>query len=78
MSLYDESIGLAELHVLSHATGWAKRGNRLYRNFFCADTGHADMPHIESLCARGYMEKVRDETYRVTAGGIDALRRWRP
>jgi hypothetical protein len=67
-----------ERHVLEHATGWLSE-SPLYRNRFTAGARHADMPAIESLCARGLMllaasSDTGDSLYCVTIEGIRALR----
>lgn len=64
----DEEIG-----ILKHSLG-LDRSKKEYRNYFCAEPGHSDYPHIEQLVMAGMMEKedennVRQSTFVVTAYG---------
>lgn len=65
--------------IMRHSLGLT-RGTEMYRNYFCADDGHADMPIIEQCIVAGLMRashKInggRDTIYVVTESGIAALR----
>ena len=45
----------AEKHVLVHTLTGSSRAGTVYRNFFAAHPGHADMASIERLVAAGLM-----------------------
>lgn len=67
-----------ELDVLRHTLG-LKRGDVAYRNHFCADVGHEDMPALESLVSKGLMRKRADPiaagfVFYATAQGIEFAR----
>jgi hypothetical protein len=67
-----------EVGILKHSLG-LNRSDTAYRNYFCADEGHADMPTISSLLQLGFMRashKIndgRDTIYVVTEAGKQAL-----
>jgi len=68
----------SEVEILRHTLG-LKRGDVAYRNHFCADVGHDDMPQLESLVSKGLMRKRADPlapgfVYYATAQGIEAAR----
>jgi hypothetical protein len=81
-----EQLTLRELEVMAHATAWhLGKKRRLYRNYFSASEGTDDMRAILKLVDRGLMhailppsENVPYTTFRVTADGIETLKRWRP
>lgn len=74
-------LSKAERDVMEHATAWKHR-DRLYRNYFAADSTHDDWITIKQLCERGLMGVRRRPTARfgyltiftVTEAGIAALK----
>jgi len=67
-----------ELEILRHTLG-LKRGDVAYRNHFCADEGHDDMPILQSLETKGLMKRRSDPlapgfVFWATAQGIEAAR----
>jgi hypothetical protein len=68
----------AEREIIKHSLGLT-RSNVTYRNYFCADPDHADMPLIRSLIASGHMRAShtinggRDTIYVVTEVGRAAV-----
>ncbi len=67
-----------ERDIIKHSLGITYKPEP-YRNYFCADEGHADMPTINSLVQLGFMRmshKIndgRDSIYVVTDAGRAAL-----
>ncbi len=74
------TLTAAEIDVMRHTLG-LDRAAEAYRNYFCAEPGHADMPTILDLVAKGLMRSAgtindgRDTIYRVTEPGRMALDR---
>jgi len=68
----------AHLDILRHATG-LDRSKEAYRNYFCADEHHSDMPLINDLVAAGLMRAARkindgrDTIYIVTQAGASKI-----
>jgi len=73
------SLTIAEKHVLNHALCGSSRERKVYRNWFDADEGHSDMPHIKRLMELGLMVKGQSggqlfgTLYHVTAEGAAAV-----
>jgi len=73
----DDILTYDEKALIRHTIG-LDRSDIAYRNHFAASEGHADLPLLDGLVARGLM--VRETaaytpgfTYRVTAAGKTAL-----
>lgn len=68
------ALTIAEKELLRHTLG-LDRHPEIYRNYFCAEAGHADLPLIERLIAFGMMRashtinQGRDTIYVVTELG---------
>lgn len=66
------------LDIMRHSLG-TDRQPTPYRNYFCAEDGHSDMPLIRDLMEAGCMRlshrinQGRDGIYVVTDKGISAL-----
>lgn len=66
------------LDIMRHATGLS-RSKKAYRNYFCADEHHSDMPLINDLVAAGLMQAARkindgrDTIYIVTTAGASMI-----
>lgn len=72
-------LSAAEKHVLVHSLCGSSRERKVYRNWFSADEGHFDMPHIKRLMELGLMVRGRSggelfgTLYHVTAEGAAAV-----
>lgn len=67
----------AEIAILRHTLGMVGR-RASYRNYFNAEEGHSDMPTLESLVAKGFMDRTRfwhtpGDMFRATEAGVNAL-----
>ena len=75
----DLKLTIAEKHVLNHSLCGSSRERKVYRNWFDADEGHSDMPHIKRLMELGLMVKGQSggqlfgTLYHVTAEGAAAV-----
>lgn len=77
-----------ELRIIRHTIGAINPENRCthnpWRNYFVAGEGHADLPTIHALTARGLMDKRGatrsgyDDVFYVTDAGICAAARYDP
>jgi len=66
-------ITAAERKIMAHSLGMKDGNKRPYRNYFCAEDGHTDMPLIRSLIAKGMMFEGRGGFYHVTDAGCALL-----